>query len=66
MLNPKVVDANGEWEAWILSPEQGLIRYRTFTDLLRAAAYQSTKMPEHSFLFDEEELINSCAKYLTK
>ena len=66
ILNPKVVDENGEWEAWIYSPEQGVIRYRSFTDLIRAAAYQSTKMPEHSFLFDEGELMNSCAKHLTK
>ena len=59
-----IVDADGEWEAWIYSPSRGIVRYRSFIDLIRAAAFKSTKMPELDFLYDEEELINSCARHL--
>ena len=66
ILNPMIVDADGEWEAWIYSPSRGIVRYRSFIDLIRAAAFKSTKMPEFDFLYDEEELINSCARHLAK
>jgi len=36
LLNPKVVTADGEWEAWFLSPHiPGAIRYPSFAHLVR-------------------------------
>lgn len=38
MLNPKVVFADGEWEAWMLASWlPGASRYRSFWELLEAA-----------------------------
>lgn len=37
LLNPKVVTANGEWEAWVYSfAELGARRYLSFTELMQA------------------------------
>ena len=35
LLNPKIKNAEGEWEAWLLSPKNpGAIRFRSFWDLM--------------------------------
>ncbi len=36
LLNPAVVDASGEWEAWLFEPELGAARHPTFWDLMVA------------------------------
>jgi len=37
LLNPQVVDAAGEWEAWVISNSQpGVTRYRSFAELMFA------------------------------
>ena len=39
LLNPLVVDRDGEWEAWDFGPKNpGAIRYRSFAEMLAAAA----------------------------
>jgi len=36
LLNPEVVDANGEWEAWFFANwYPGAARYRSFWDLMQ-------------------------------
>lgn len=37
LLNPEIVDANGEWEAWLFAPWiPGAIRYPSFKDMVAA------------------------------
>lgn len=37
LLNPEVVDENGEWEAWFFSYElPGALRYRSFQEMMQA------------------------------
>jgi len=34
LLNPEIVDPDGEWEAWYFEPELGLRRYQSFIHLI--------------------------------
>ena len=34
LLNPAIIDSDGEWEAWYFEPEIGIRRYRSFKYLL--------------------------------
>jgi len=38
ILNPREVTADGEWEAWLLSFKTFATRYRSFAELMQAAA----------------------------
>lgn len=50
LLNPKIVNTEGEWEAWVFEAETGANRYRSFWDLMQA---------EHNlFLFLEKHIAN--------
>lgn len=65
LLNPSVVNEDGEWEAWFLSYGlPGVLRFPSFAHLMRYAAYKSTKQPEYDYIYEDELLENSCAKYL--
>lgn len=65
LLNPNVVDDDGEWEAWFLGWHlPGAIRFNTFAGLMRYAYYKSIHTPDYDGIYLEELLGNTCAKYL--
>lgn len=47
LLNPHIVTADGEWEAWFFDLEIGAIRYRSFWELMQAE-YQNFLMLKES------------------
>lgn len=49
LLNPRVVSANGEWEAWLFDVEAGISRYPSFWALMQA---------EHEMLRDLAQAAN--------
>jgi hypothetical protein len=49
LLNPEVVDANGEWEAWFFANwYPGAARYRTFWDLMQEELKSLVRCREES------------------
>ncbi|WP_132325069.1 MULTISPECIES: SMI1/KNR4 family protein [Methylomonas] len=44
LLNPKVISADGEMEAWLLSFKSGASRYRSFAELMQNLAYLDIQM----------------------
>jgi hypothetical protein len=42
LLNPKVIDENGEWEAWEFGNKiPGAYRYRSFWEMMQATYHRS-------------------------
>lgn len=62
-LNPAEVTSDKEWEAWLLSPQVGAMRYRSFAELMQHIAYQDIGDTGGAFL-PSSTLQSSCAGLL--
>jgi hypothetical protein len=64
LINPLEITADGEWEAWLLSPQlAGAFRYRSFAELMQTIAYQEVNETGGRNI-GREELLASCGAHL--
>ena len=63
LLNPREITSDGEWEAWLLSPQVGAKRYRSFAELMQTIAYQDV-LDKGGFFLPSSTLRATCAVHL--
>lgn len=64
LINPFEITSDGEWEAWMLSPQlAGARRYRSFAEMLQHIAYQDI-LQVGGTLLPPAKLRTTCAQYL--
>lgn len=64
LINPFEITSDGEWEAWMLSPQfPGAVRYRSFAELMQHIAYQDI-LESGGVFIAPAKLRATCARYL--
>lgn len=66
LLNPKVVSADGEMEAWTLDFKSFAWRYRSFAEMMQNLAYLDVKLDAAKVPFDDPDALSEvrCTKML--
>lgn len=61
LLNPLEITKDGEWEAWLLSPQVGAVRYRSFAEMMFSIYYEDAHPEEGGLYISPEKLVGTCA-----
>lgn len=61
LLNPLEITKDGEWEAWLLSPQIGAVRYRSFAEMMFSIYYEDAHPEEGGLYISSEKLVGTCA-----